>query len=247
MWALRLTEPLCEISTFVSEGARSSAIARRSISARKAIVVPNGVHLEQFDNLDQAAINAVRRELRLTGFVWIAVGRLVPAKDHLTLLAAFAKVAAEGEPARLVIVGDGVLRMDLEAKARELGIADMVRFTGLRHDIPVLLGAANGFVSSSAWEGLPLALIEAAAAGLPVVATAVGGSAEVVTGTSGALVEPANPAALAAEMLRLAKQSEPERHAMGHAARAQARRFDLTSVVDRWHQLFMGATSRAAK
>src|SRR4051794_24243018 len=104
----------------------------------------------------------------------MAVGRLELAKDYPTMLAAFRAVLDQHPEAVLAIVGDGRLRAELKALAGSLGVGEAVQFLGTRADVARLLNGCDGFVLSSAWEGGPIALLEAAAASVPVVSTRVG-------------------------------------------------------------------------
>ncbi len=164
---------------------------------------------------------AVRRLIGLDDDapVAICVGRLALQKDHATLLAAL----AEGPPQLVLLLvggdpfGDGMPR--LQERAEELGVVDRVRFLGIRHDVPDLLGASDVFVLSSLWEGLGLVLLEAMAVGLPIVATGVSAIPEVVQdGVTGWLVPPADPAALAAA-LETSLADPAERRRRGEAGR----------------------------
>lgn len=131
----------------------------------------------------------------------ISVGRISPPKGHSVLLDAFAMVRERVPDAFLVIVGDGKLRDNMEKHARGLGIEEHVRFTGTRIDVPHLLTASDLYVSASLWEGLSVAVLEGMAAGLPVVATAVGESPRMITPEIGRVVPPKNAEALAAAMI----------------------------------------------
>jgi glycosyltransferase involved in cell wall biosynthesis len=121
-----------------------------------------------------------------------------------------------------------------------------VRFLRIRQDVPEVMSAADGYVLSSAWEGMPMVLLEAGAAGLPIVATQVGGNSEIVRdGECGFLVQPGDPGALAEAMLRLMELGERERQAMGQRARDQVRaHFGLTRTVERWEELYREVLSR---
>lgn len=144
---------------------------------------------------------AARAELGLSpdDRVLGCLGRLAEQKGHAVLLAALAKL---GDPSvKLVLAGQGPLRATLEAQAERLGLGERVCFLGVRRDRDVLYAAMDVFVLPSRWEGLSLALVEAAGLGLPIVATEVGGNAEVVGGEPGAwLVQPEDPLALAAAL-----------------------------------------------
>src|ERR1700689_2744143 len=136
-------------------------------------------------------------------FIWLAVGRLAPAKDHPNMLFAFAAaVRTEKSDAQLWVAGDarGDERTALETLAKDLQIDAAVRWLGLRRDMPALFDAADAFVSSSAWEGMPLAVGEAMCMAKPVVVTNVGGVRELV-GEAGTVVPAKNSKALANAML----------------------------------------------
>ena len=165
----------------------------------KVRVVRNGVPLATFDTAPDAAL---RRSLGGHGRapIVLTVARLNTDKGHVHLLEAAALVP----DARFVFVGEGPERETLEALARRLGIADRVAFLGNRDDVPQLLASCDLFVLPSLYEGLPISILEAMAAGKPVVATAIGGtSEEVVEGVTGFLVPPADAGALAAGIRRV--------------------------------------------
>ena len=131
----------------------------------------------------------------------LAVGRLEPAKDHLMLLEAIRLVRQQVPSVVLLIAGTGSLEEVVAQRITELGCKGCVRLLGERDDIDDLYAAADVFVSSSAWEGMPLSILEAMAAGLPVVATDVGDCAEVI-GDGGEVVPSGEPRGLAAALVR---------------------------------------------
>lgn len=141
------------------------------------------------------------------------------AVDHHTLLRAFARVTAES-PRSLLLLAGSPLKNEIEDLARGMGIGSRVQLRGFRPDIPDLLTAADAGVLSSISEAMPMALLEAAAAGLPCVATDVGRNSEVIVhGVTGFLVPPSNPEALANAMLRLSILPWEARMRMGERAR----------------------------
>jgi glycosyltransferase involved in cell wall biosynthesis len=156
------------------------------------------------------------------------------------MLQAFARVVHKHSNAILLIAGDGPLRETMENMAQELGAEKYVKFLGIRRDIPQLMNAADAYVMSSAWEGMPNVLLEASATGLPIVATDVGGNREVVLdGITGFLVPPRNPEALAEAVLRMMDLPEEKRREMGKAARKHVEdNFSLDRVVDMWEALY---------
>lgn len=172
------------------------------------------------------------------------VGNLTAKKDHRTLLAAFA--ALDLPTADLVLVGTGPLRDELVEEARRLGLVDQIHLLGMRDDVYDLLAGFDVFVMSSRFEGLPIALLEAMSAQLPVVATAVGGVPEVVhSGRDGLLVAPGDPSALAAAMRSVL--DDPAAAAMlAHAARKRAMQCDLVQAVESTEKVYdrvLGAAS----
>lgn len=156
------------------------------------------------------------------GTVFVAVGRLVAEKRVDLVLRALGGLCRSGLDCGLVVLGDGPERARLTALAGALGLSGRVRFLGLRPDVAAILAQADVYVSASRVEGLSLALLEAMAAGLPVVATAVGDTVAAVDAASGILVPPDDPDALAAAMAALARDP-PRRRACGAVARARAR------------------------
>lgn len=173
------------------------------------------------------------------------VGRLVPIKDHETFFRAAARLLRERDDVTFVVAGDGEHRRALEARAREL-LGDRVRFLGWVHDLAGLYAALDVVVLTSRNEGTPVSLVEAGAAGRPVVASRVGGVPEVVAdGKTGILVPPADPAATAAAVRRLLDDPALAR-AMGEAARASLpSRFSADRLVDDLAALYDRLLGRA--
>ncbi len=171
-------------------------------------------------------------------FVVGSVARLDPVKDLATLLRAF---SAAGRGGTLVLVGDGPERSTLEGAARDLGVADRVRFLGARTDVRRLLPGFDVFVNSSTYEGVSLTIIEAMAAGLPVVATRVGGTPEVVQdGANGRLVPAGGTEAMAVALQRLA-DDPTERAALGAGGRSTVEsRFRFDDMRDTYTRAYAG-------
>jgi len=172
-----------------------------------------------------------RRNLGLASdaFVVATVARLDPVKDLLTLLEAFAEVRRRTPRAQLLIVGDGPERARLEERARRSDLAAAVRITGFRPDVRALLPAADAYVSSSISEGISITILEAMAAGVPVIATAVGGTPEILADGSGVLVPSRSPAQIADAVLALA-HDERRRTSLAAAGRL---RLETSFTIDR--------------
>jgi glycosyltransferase involved in cell wall biosynthesis len=168
------------------------------------------------------------------------VGRLEEQKGHLYLLEALAQARPELSEATLLLVGEGRLRPDLERRARELGLAEQVRFLGTRRDLPLIYRALDLFVQPSRWEGLPLALLKAMGAGLPVLATRVSGVREVINdGRNGRLVEPGEAPALAQALVELCRQPEL-RARLGAAARLTIQEgYSLEAMLAQLERLYL--------
>jgi glycosyltransferase involved in cell wall biosynthesis len=240
MVAYRLTDRLARCTTAVSQAAADRFVRLKAVPLRKCVVLPNGIDIEEF------APSAERRALTRAAmgandeFIWLAAGRIVPAKDYPNLLRAFAQVRAARPDAQLWIAGEalGDDSTKVDALAVGLKLGDTVRWLGMRRDLPALLDAADAFVQASAWEGMPLAVGEAMAMEKPVVATSAGGTRELV-GEAGVTVPPKASDALAAAMVDLMRQPPERRHALGCAARERiARQFDMDARADVWEGLY---------
>jgi glycosyltransferase involved in cell wall biosynthesis len=247
MAAYRLTNRLVDQMTIISQTAADRFISERIIPEKLLRVIPNSVDTDRFRNVPAGTRESVRRSLGIQGqFAWLAVGRFEVAKDYPNMLHAFASVRARHPEALLLLVGRGSLQTETEAMTEALGLADNVRFLGVRRDVPEVMSAADGYLMSSAWEGMPIVLLEAAAAGLPIVATRVGGNQEVVQHEdTGFLVPPRDSEALAGAMLRLMELADTERRALGDRGCERVRTFYGSSqTVERWEQLYRQVLSR---
>lgn len=233
--AYRLTDRLTDLTTNVSHASVQAFIERGVAPAGRITFVANGLDLKAFQ-ADEAAARRVREELGLSGFTWLAIGRLAPEKDFSNLLSAWSLLPPGN---RLLIAGSGPEEQKLAAEA-----GPGVTFLGRRNDIPALMAAADALVMSSQVEGLPMVLLEAGAAGLPVVSTAVGGTAEIITdGETGKLVPARNHDALARAMLSMMELTVQEREQLAAAAKARIEtEYGLESVLDRWEQLYADRT-----
>jgi len=242
MLAYRYTDWLADLTTNVSVAGVRRQLEVRSARPDRIQFMPNGLDLEQF-RPDPVRREETRQCLGVGDrFVWLAAGRIEEAKDYPNLLRAAAEVGTRRPDALLLIAGQGKLEGEVRALAGELGLVERVRFLGVRRDIAALMNAADAYVMSSRWEGMPLVLQEAAAVGLPVVATDVGGNGEVVChGESGHLVPANDPPALASAMLEVMGLAPSQRHEMGQRGRSHVEsRFGMEHVLDRWEALYRG-------
>ena len=243
--AYRWTDPLCDLTTNVSQLATQHMVQVGAVPATKIAFVPNQIDVDKFCPNDDAR-SRTRASLNLNGkFGWLAVGRLETQKDYPNLLQALAQVLRHCSDVLLLICGEGRLRSQLEEMTQALGLDQKVHFLGLRRDIPMLLNAVDAYVMSSAWEGMPGVLLEASAVGLPIVATEVGGNAEVVLeDEAGWLVPPQDSTALAIAMERMMRLSQFERRQMGQMGRRHVmEHYSLERGVERWETLYHGMLS----
>jgi glycosyltransferase involved in cell wall biosynthesis len=204
-------------------------------------VIYNGIDIAAVPDAEARA--RVRQRLGAAADVCVVgtIARLDPVKDLGSLIQA---IAATGDRrVLLVVVGDGPERSSLEQHARELDVADRVRFTGYRDDARDWLAGCDVYVNCSVSEGVSLTILEAMAAALPVVATAVGGTPEVVDASCGRLVAARDPQMLAAALAELAVDPA-RRRILGAAARARVEaRFTLDRMVREYREVYERATS----
>jgi sugar transferase (PEP-CTERM/EpsH1 system associated) len=192
----RLLSPFVTEFVTVSRDLARWLVEDVRVPARKVSTIYNGVDTQRYASGDRAD---ARQALGIPVDWTVAgtVGRLDPVKDQACLIRAFARAAGEAKRV-LVIAGDGPCREELAALVKELAIGDRVRLLGERNDVPLILRALDVFVLSSIGEGISNAILEAMAAGLPVIATRVGGNVELVRDAlTGRLIEPRRPEALA--------------------------------------------------
>ena len=234
-WANRATLPLEDVTIAVSDEVRASMPAGL---ARRTEVVIHGVDVDAIAGR-RPERDAAREELGIEPeeLLVATVANLRTNKDYPTLLAAARRLADAGEPFRFVSVGQGPLAAELEARRDGLNLGDRFRFLGYRPDPVRVLVAADVFCLSSRFAGLPIALLEAMAAGLPVVATTVGGVPGVVADRrEGLLVLPGDPTALAAALLELRDPAVRARCAK--AAGERVRAFGVEGAVQRQQTLY---------
>ncbi|PYQ12640.1 MAG: glycosyltransferase family 1 protein [Acidobacteria bacterium] len=236
----RLLAPLTDRAIAVSGSTRDFLVRRRHVPEGKVRLIWNGAPLAEFAAVAPPVARAVRRELGLPADAPVvgSIGRLSEQKGHRYLLDAAARVLHQRTDARFLIAGDGDQMDPLRRQAEELGIASSVVFAGHRPDVPALLGAIDVFAISSTYEGTPLALFEAMAAGKAIVSTAVDGCREVLEdGLTGLLVPPRDPEALAAA-LRRSLDDEALRASLAARAREASARYDISACVARMQDLY---------
>jgi len=212
----------------ISESVRRDVLeSNPRLPVSKVIIIRNSIDFKKFDN-DSISRQEAREIIGLSenAFIFGTVGRLVPTKGHKYLISAFVKVWRTIPNAHLVVLGNGKLEAELKEQAARLGCADAITFAGRRNDVPQLLRAFDVFVLSSIAEGLGVALLEAMAASLPCIASAVGGIPEIIYNEEvGYLVPPQDPDALSAAMIACYSAPEQDRRRMGEAASKMVEQF----------------------
>ena len=235
------TNFLAKTSTTNSRIAAKSLVKRGIVSSEKMHLIHNGIQIEEYQ-LDFSTDKSIQKRNNLNigenTFLWLAVGRLREQKDYPNLIRALSLI--ENSDFRLIIAGKGLLQEKLQNLVASLGLADKVKFLGARNDIAELLQIADGFVLSSAWEGLPNVLMEAAAAAKPIVATNVGGVSELLPVEQHRFLLPANDSdSLAEKMQELMGMPEELLKKIGKSNyQFLAENFALGKIVDDWEALF---------
>ena len=233
MWFNRLMSRGSDRYIAVGGAVRQALVDNEGLPAERVEVVYNGVDLDQSASPHDR--NAARAELGVAAdeFLVLQVARLDPIKDHPTAIEATRIARAQEPRLRLMIVGEGSERGVIESLIRERGLHEVVELLGLRRDVPRLLSAADAFLLTSVSEGIPVTVIEAMGAGVPVVSTSVGGVTEVITDGETGLLAPAGDADKLAEAL-LRVQTTPELAAnLAQRAREDAhRRFSEQQMLD---------------
>ncbi len=242
----RLTDRYCFRTTAVSERVSERFIQNRTVRRAKIQAIPSFVDVDRF--LPEAARRArVRRAMGWDdSFVWLAIGRLDKAKDYPNLIESFRRLA--GTPGTcLVIAGDGAEQDEIASLIARSNLDSRVTLLGVRTDIPDLMNACDAFVQASAWEGMPISLLEAAACERPIVTTDVGGTREIVReGQTGLLVPPEDPEHLSRAMQRMTLMPPAQRESLGQAARRHViQHYSTATVCDQYESLYREALNVA--
>jgi len=226
--------------TVCVSSAMAVKVRRAGVRPERLVVIPNAIQTETFDHPDPAYREQLRSFFpRVPGRVVVAVGRLSPEKGFHVLVEAAGLLAKQNQDVGFVLFGDGPLRQALAEQVVARGLAGCFILAGFRGDVERFLPHADLAVNSSFTEGLPVVVLEALAAGLPVVATAVGGTPEVIEeGTHGFLVPSGDPAALA-RGIATALSDEARRQSMGQAGRQRVReQFTFAAQSLQYQRLF---------
>ena len=199
----------------------------------------NGVDIERFSASDEGPAPIYGCPFDPAS-QWIVgtVGRMAPVKDQLTLARAFVLAVKQAPQLRLVMVGEGPLRAQAQALLDAAGVADKAWLPGERHDVPDVMRGLHAFALPSLAEGISNTILEAMACGLPVIATEVGGNADLLAADTGVLVPKADPVAFAAALVELARQPSLAR-TMGAAGRQRVdKHFSMAAMVATYQNLY---------
>jgi glycosyltransferase involved in cell wall biosynthesis len=237
-WVERLANRFTDCIVANSDAVRADTLAAEGLPDQAVLVVHNGIEAGRYPVAPQPLLRAGLNAGG--GRVAIAVANLIHYKGHQYLIEAWSRVLQEFPDATLLLVGEGPLRASLEAELEARGLTDRVRLLGTRDDVPQLLGASDLLVHPSLEEGFSNALLEGMAAGLPVVATSVGGNPEaIVEGRTGYLVPPRDSDALADAIRRVFRMPDGGRQ-LGQAGRARVlEQFQLETMIGRYADLYV--------
>lgn len=237
---LRLTRTMPNAVTALSDSLGDALVGRGTAQRDHLRIVPNAIDIDSFKRMPSRSDGKRVLGFENDRFLWLAAGRLDVQKDYPNMLRAFRLLRAQRPQAELAIAGSGTERTALMALMKRLGLTNHVRLLGLRNDMRTLLAASDALVLSSAWEGMPVVVLEAMAARRLVVATSVGTIPDlIVDGRTGFVCPPGDSVALAGAMARAMDTATEARAAMVEAAHVYLRRqHSAPFMLDRWEALF---------
>lgn len=233
-----------DVVTTIHDGLRTFFINDLGVPAEKVVTIPNGIDISKFSPTTVAGKSTKVTGINSSKFVISCIGRLVPEKDHENLFEAIKKVIDSGiSDFEVLIVGDGPRFDELHRCIDKLNISAYVKMLGARNDIIDILRGSDVAVLSSKTEGLPMVLLEAMGAGVPCIATAVGGIPQLLSNGVGVVVPPQNSEVLA-DAIKSAFRNRAELKELGNRARQRTvENYDIDRVVDRYLAIFIGLDS----
>lgn len=229
----------------VSEGVKRDIVSKLRCPPERVRVLYNGVDIQEYGSAKPEP--ELRHDLGIPPGhrLVVMLARLVPQKKHTRLLQALETIRNELPPTSVLLVGEGTLLGEIEHEVEERRLGDIVSFAGHRNDIPQILALSDLSVVTSDREGFSNAIVESLAAGVPVVATDVGGNSEaIVHGKCGFLVKPDDPAGLA-RALKTVLTDDTFRQRLSIAARQRAKRFSLDRMLEETRRLYLELLSQA--
>ncbi len=237
---LGITDGLADAVIVLSPGIADELCRRGVMKPFHIHIIHNSVDIARFEAVRSR--ERARSDLGLTEgqFVWLAAGRIDIQKDYPNMLNAFAEVSRRRPEASLIIAGQGPLEGEIRSMIRRLGLSERVRMLGLRRDMPELFAASDALVLSSAWEGMPVVVLEAMASRRAVVATSVGAIPELIAdGETGIVVPPGNHEALADGMTQLMElPAEAKSVTVERAYQRVRSQFSHEAALDQLETLF---------
>lgn len=235
MFLYRITDRLSDMNTNVSKEATQYFIAMHAFSSMKSYFVYNGIDLNKFKKNEFARTNIRERYgISQKDFLFLNIGRLTEAKNQVSLINAFFYLSQKHENAKLIVVGEGPLRSELERLISELNLNKKVFLVGGQSDTSDFYSAADCFVLSSSWEGLPMAVIEAKAASLPVISTTA--SQEIVDPYY--IVPTDAPDLLKEKMEMVFSMSADSLSEYGEKNRVESAIFDIETICNQWETYY---------
>lgn len=241
LWIDRLTQSLADAHVCVSRAVADFSIQEGGLNPNRVHVIPNGVDFIRFAKAEPAGRDSL--DIPRDSKVILFVGRLDPQKDPLFMLKVFERIASQTDDVHLVMVGEGVLEAQVNSQIRRSAFANRAHRFGWRDDIPELLKTSDVLVLPSRWEGMPNVVLEAAASGTPVVASAAEGIAEILTDrVTGRILASRNPDEMAEAVMALL--GNPEGAAkLGQSAQSHvSKHFTLEETSKKYQELYRELT-----
>lgn len=238
MLSYRFTQNLADLSTNVSHDAVNSLIKKGAVKENNIICIPNGIDTDKFSRDDN--VREIKRKQLDIGnkLMLLAVGRFYEAKDYSNLLQSISRLLKLRTDFKLYIVGEGPLKEDMVKLSEKLKISEFIEFLGERNDIRELMSACDLYVMSSAWEGLPMVILEAMSTECLIVSTDCGGVSEAL-GDTGILVAPKNSGALANALNKALSMTLEERKSLGKRAKKRVEHnYSLSSIADAYLEIY---------
>jgi len=243
--AMRVLDKTTDISIAVSQAVADFLIRLKITKPDKVRVIYNGINPKPHPDIDAATLKLIsQHNLKKRDFIIGTVGSLNIQKDTITLVTAVAKILRKRPEAKLVLVGSGPLRPRLDRLVKKLGITEQVIFAGMLTDVSGILQVMSMFVLPSKSEAFGISILEAMRAGVPVIATRVGGIPEVITNNkSGLLVEPGDPKQLASTIMRLMNDTQLQRKLVA-GGREVVSKFSATRMASETAKLYKAILGR---
>lgn len=245
-WKIRLAHrwlaKMVDRIVVVAKHGQRVLVREEGVDERKITLIYNGIDGKRFNRVQYADYyESIRTGLGLTSHTQVigVVGRLDAIKNHAVLFEAMHILLHRFPKVSLLVIGEGPLRVELETMIEQMDLKNHVKFLGARADVPELLTVLDGFVLPSFSEGLSLTLIEACAAGVPIVATRVGGNEEVVVDQENGLLVPSDDAeALGKAISSILSNTEMARKMGANGRKRFEAHFTLGNMVQKYHELY---------